>query len=173
MYLKKSENLGKIVEVTQEEKYSFTPEENSMKNFSQKQLTNEHETAPEKNGSNTVLLSDYVRLNENKELKLVPVTRSGMCDAQREVIVVKEFPWVIGSMKNYCNTVLDDDLVSRIHLSIYRENEEYYIEDMNSTNGTFLNDERLQPQSRCKLKAQDCITIADRSYRVEKELPLF
>lgn len=165
MYLKKSENLGEIVEVTQKEKYSFTPEENSMENFSQKETAHEHE--------NTVLLSDYVRLNENKELKLVPVTRSGMCDAQREVIVVKEFPWVIGSMKNYCNTVLDDDLVSRIHLSIYRENEEYYIEDMNSTNGTFLNDERLQPQSRCKLKAQDCITIADRSYRVEKELPLF
>jgi pSer/pThr/pTyr-binding forkhead associated (FHA) protein len=115
-----------------------------------------------------VLLSDYVQLNKRDELHLIPVTHLGVKDYEREEIVVKEFPWVIGSMRDYCNTVLDDGLVSRIHLSIYREDEEYYIEDMNSTNGTFLNDERLQPQSRCKLKAQDFITIADKRYMAKK-----
>jgi hypothetical protein len=170
MYLKKAKNLGKIVEVTQEEKYSFIPEENQFEKAVQKNEPEEHtrEAVPEKNGCNTVLLSDYVRLNKCDELHLIPVTHSGVKDYEREEIVAKEFPWVIGSMKDYCNTVLDDGLVSRIHLSIYREDEEYYIEDMNSTNGTFLNDERLQPQSRRKLKAQDCVTIADKRYRAQK-----
>jgi hypothetical protein len=165
MCLKKTEKLGKIVEVKQKEKYSFSQEDDFAKDLVQK---NTHEEAAEPVQKNTVLLSDYVRLNNNKELQLIPVTRAGTHDFEREVITIREFPWVIGSMENYCNTVLDDGLVSRIHLSVYREDEEYYIEDMNSTNGTFLNDERLSPQSRCKLNVQDCITIADKRYRVEK-----
>ena len=40
--------------------------------------------------------------------------------------------------------VIDDDKVSRCHARIFREGEEYLIEDLGSTNGTFVNKVRVR-----------------------------
>ena len=42
-----------------------------------------------------------------------------------------------------CQLILDDDYVSTRHARIYRTEAGYLIEDLGSTNGTYLNDERL------------------------------
>lgn len=47
-----------------------------------------------------------------------------------------------------CDVVLSADEVSRKHLLIINEEDKYYVIDQGSTNGTFLNDERLVPGRR-------------------------
>lgn len=42
-----------------------------------------------------------------------------------------------------CDIVLKDDTISRSHASIINSNGEYYIQDLNSTNGTFVNNQRI------------------------------
>lgn len=42
-----------------------------------------------------------------------------------------------------CRLILDDDYVSTRHARIYRTESGYLVEDLGSTNGTYLNDERL------------------------------
>ncbi len=42
-----------------------------------------------------------------------------------------------------CQLILDDDYVSTRHARIYRSGEGYLVEDLGSTNGTYLNNERL------------------------------
>ena len=42
-----------------------------------------------------------------------------------------------------CQLILDDDYVSTRHARIYRTGEGYLVEDLGSTNGTYLNNERL------------------------------
>ncbi|MDO5535158.1 MAG: FHA domain-containing protein [Propionibacteriaceae bacterium] len=42
-----------------------------------------------------------------------------------------------------CHLILDDDYVSTRHARIYRMNGGYLVEDLGSTNGTYLNNERL------------------------------
>ena len=42
-----------------------------------------------------------------------------------------------------CQLILDDDYVSTRHARIFRSGEGYLVEDLNSTNGTYLNNERL------------------------------
>ena len=42
-----------------------------------------------------------------------------------------------------CQLILDDDYVSTRHARIYRSGDGYLIEDLGSTNGTYLNNERL------------------------------
>lgn len=38
--------------------------------------------------------------------------------------------------------------VSRVHLKVLDEDGEYFIEDQGATNGTFINDEKVEPKSK-------------------------
>ena len=61
----------------------------------------------------------------------------------------------IGKKKEEADLVLDSSSVSRIHARIVREKAEAYLEDLNSTNGTFKNGLRLQPYEKRKLEEGD------------------
>lgn len=51
---------------------------------------------------------------------------------------------------------VSDDFTSKLHALIYREKDEFYISDLGSTNGTFLNDQKIMKE---KLKDGDRIRI--------------
>lgn len=65
----------------------------------------------------------------------------------------------IGKQREEVDLALDDCSVSRLHARIVREGDSYYLEDMNSTNGTFKNGLHLQPYERRKLKEEDEIRL--------------
>ncbi len=57
------------------------------------------------------------------------------------------------------------DTISRMHARIEYREEEYYLEDLNSTNGTFVNDEPLSYRQEKQLKTNDIVCFADVKYR--------
>lgn len=61
--------------------------------------------------------------------------------------------------------LLEKETISRIHAKIECLENKYYIEDLNSTNGTFLNEEPLIYKKRVQLKENDIIRFADVRYR--------
>lgn len=61
----------------------------------------------------------------------------------------------LGKKKEEADVVLEDSSVSRMHARILREGKEYYMEDLNSTNGTYKNGLRLQPYEKRKLEPGD------------------
>lgn len=61
----------------------------------------------------------------------------------------------IGKKKGEADLVLNDLSVSRLHARIVKEGSEIYLEDLNSTNGTFKNGLRLNPYERRKLETED------------------
>jgi pSer/pThr/pTyr-binding forkhead associated (FHA) protein len=60
---------------------------------------------------------------------------------------------------------IDRDTISKLHARIDREEDSYYIEDLNSTNGTFVNEEPLAYKERRKLNSNDIVSFADIRYR--------
>jgi len=54
---------------------------------------------------------------------------------------------------------LDDALVSRYHALVQKIKDEYFIEDLDSTNGTFVNGQRVPPRKYMRLKPGDFILI--------------
>ena len=60
---------------------------------------------------------------------------------------------------------INKDTVSHFHARISKECSEFYIEDLNSTNGTFVNDNPLPYRQRQLLKINDTIRFADVKYR--------
>ncbi|WP_051654762.1 FHA domain-containing protein [Persephonella sp. IF05-L8] len=54
----------------------------------------------------------------------------------------------------------DFPTVSRKHAKISFENEEWFIEDLNSTNGTYVNGEKIKPYIKRKIHERDEISLS-------------
>ena len=65
----------------------------------------------------------------------------------------------IGRHPPLVDAVLRDGRVSRRHLRIHRTGEGFEVEDLNSSNGTVVNEQRLEPFQRLRLDAGDRILI--------------
>lgn len=68
---------------------------------------------------------------------------------------------LIGKYKEKVDLFLDDDSVSRMHARILKDQDQYYLEDENSTNGTFCSKVRLQPYERKRLESGDELRIGN------------
>jgi pSer/pThr/pTyr-binding forkhead associated (FHA) protein len=73
----------------------------------------------------------------------------------REFQVTKE-PFMIGRDRTN-DIIIEDPLISRKHASIYFRDGRYRVKDLDSTNGTFLNGEKV---SDARLNDKDKIQIA-------------
>jgi pSer/pThr/pTyr-binding forkhead associated (FHA) protein len=60
-----------------------------------------------------------------------------------------------------------DSGVSRKHARISVNGEDAYVEDLESANGTFINDQRLQPRTLHRLKSADELRLGSLILRVE------
>src|SRR5262249_5903501 len=58
-----------------------------------------------------------------------------------------------------CTVCLPPKAVSRQHAQILQADNSYYIEDLGSSNGTFVNGTRLSPHVRVRLTEQDTFQI--------------
>lgn len=68
-----------------------------------------------------------------------------------------------------CDLVLTSHRISRIHAQLMKTNDKYFLRDMGSTNGTWLNGERISKETR-QLKDGDIIDLAHR-VKIRFELP--
>ncbi len=66
---------------------------------------------------------------------------------------------ILGKKKDEADYVIEDVSVSRMHARVTRDKEGIYLEDLNSTNGTFKNGLRLQPYEKRRLDKEDEIRL--------------
>ena len=60
---------------------------------------------------------------------------------------------------------INRETISQFHARIHKEEDGFYIEDLNSTNGTFVNEELLVYKEQRKLAYNDIVQFADIRYR--------
>lgn len=81
-----------------------------------------------------------------------------------KVMALEKFPFVIGKKRENVDLVINDYSASRVHARITHEEGGYFIEDLNSTNGTFKNGLRLQPYEKRKLESGDELRFGKTEY---------
>ena len=75
-------------------------------------------------------------------------------------IVLSSEAFLIGSQREDVDGYITNETVSRMHARITKEGDAYYLEDLNSTNGTYLNGERLSYREKVKIQKNDKISFA-------------
>ena len=79
-------------------------------------------------------------------------------------IYLNEDMTVIGKLETACDAVISLPTVSRIHAKIRKREEEYYLTDMNSRNGTAVNGRLLLPDEEYQLQPEDEVDFAQARY---------
>ncbi|OYP44467.1 hypothetical protein CG709_04080, partial [Lachnotalea glycerini] len=72
--------------------------------------------------------------------------------------------FLIGKMEDHVDGVINDKLISRIHAEIRKNNGKYYLTDLNSTNGTYHNERRLEANETVEINPEDRIRFATVEY---------
>ena len=70
----------------------------------------------------------------------------------------------IGKEGRQADVCIDRDVISRVHAKVLRREEEYFLMDLDSTNGTYINGKRLGGDGMEKLQQGDRISFADLEY---------
>lgn len=82
----------------------------------------------------------------------------------RENVEIKKEKFVIGKLRGQTDLTLNLPVVSRMHAEIERRDGKYFLVDLNSTNGTYLNGERLEANEYRQLSSGDEIIFASAAY---------
>lgn len=115
------------------------------------------EEEPESEDPGTVLL----REPETKRYLLV---RSDT----KEQYLLDQKEMIIGKHTEKAQILLTDPVVSRIHAKVMIKNQGIYIQDMNSKNGTYVNEKRLNESEEILLTYKDSLSIANIQFFLQK-----
>ncbi|MGB1253654.1 MAG: FHA domain-containing protein, partial [Candidatus Promineifilaceae bacterium] len=80
---------------------------------------------------------------------------------QAQVIVIDKEEFTLG--RDACDLTIDTPLITRKHARILQRNGHYYLEDLQSSNYTFLNDNKIEPHYQMRLKSGDQIGLGKRT----------
>lgn len=83
---------------------------------------------------------------------------------QCEDIWIQGVEFFIGRNSGQADANIKTESISRLHAKILKKEGEYYIEDLNSTNGTYLNGEKLEYHKSKKLNKNDRIQFGAEAY---------
>ena len=111
--------------------------------------------AAENDYGNTVFFDE----SRVEEYKLYAMDRRN-----KKHIELRQFPCTVGKMAGCVDHVLADDSVSRIHARFDKQGERVLLTDMNSTNGTYKNGLRMQPQETVEIESGDEIRFGNLNY---------
>ncbi|MGL1893552.1 MAG: FHA domain-containing protein [Spirochaetaceae bacterium] len=111
-------------------------------------------------------MDETISLKSNVGKRLEQIQRSQNCNIiykGRKVPLVTKI--TIG--RNKANDiVLDHILISRFHAEIQKIDNEYFIKDLDSSNNTYVNNDKIISQKYIKLNLDDVIHVGKTQFKI-------
>jgi hypothetical protein len=82
----------------------------------------------------------------------------------KQTITIEKYPFFIGKLAKNVDAVIQEHAISRMQSKVDYSEGKYYIEDLNSKNGTYINDERIEPYEVVEIQIGDRIGFAEFDY---------
>lgn len=92
----------------------------------------------------------FMDVRQEQERKLYGIGKS-----RQQKIFLDRLPCTVGKDKTLVNHIISDSSVSRMHVRFFEEEGSLWMQDLNSTNGTYHNGLRLRPNERVMLEPED------------------
>lgn len=156
--------------------YGKQKDNNEYDNIVMAKVIDEEEEQPAQYG-NTMLLSDYLNMLKDNKLTLkitdtdseIPlyVKKADGYEAVTEKLEPDSYPCTIGGLEESSDIYIASPIISKMHACIIKDEDKFYIEDMNSTNGTFINGERIAMHNKMCLSDGDALRIASYEFVVK------
>lgn len=135
--------------------------------FSKKEKKKEKKIAAEQNiviqsqceGGATEILDDAIY----KDITLV-----GLNTPSAFMITVTKQEFFIGKKADSVNACIDfNNAISRVHCKIIKSNNEHFIVDLGSANGTYVNGYKLNVNQQMPIKSGDIVKLANSEFEVK------
>ena len=94
----------------------------------------------------------------------VPVFKSRGKQRKEDDIYIDKDDFIIGRLEGYADHILKNNAVGKLHVQVFQRDGACFIKDLNSLNGTFINDVRVDSNKEIELEEKDIIRIANCEY---------
>lgn len=135
----------------------------SVKNNSVKAYNKQESINP------TMSINNFINSQEQttvlSEAETIPIYKLTPLEANKyhEILLI-DFPFFIGALKMKVDYAIENHTVSRYHAKLERIDDKFFIVDLNSTNGTFVNRIRLGVQEKKEICLNDEIAFSEVRY---------
>ncbi len=120
----------------------------------------EEESVIQEDYNPTCLLSDV----KEQPVDTAKILLKSPDEEQYASICIEEFPFFIGKLRKNVDYCLEKNVVSRYHAKLTKEEDKYYITDLNSTNGTFVNERLLTSYEKKEIINGDRVALANLNF---------
>lgn len=107
----------------------------------------------------TTLLFEEKTVDSGERFCLVPQGRTDL-----EPLRLEGEIFLVGKLRGTADLIIDVPTVSRIHARLEKRGDVYYIQDLNSKNGTRINKRELVGEEQIPLRVGDHVAFADAVY---------
>lgn len=118
--------------------------------------------SPEDNTHTVLLRSASAGISPQAELRRL----SGI-GGTAETVPVSYYPFLLGKQESLADYIFKEDAISRLHARIDCRDGSYWLTDLNSTNGTTLNNRLLEANETAELHIGDRVGLANLYFRFE------
>lgn len=132
--------------------------EETLKPHSARRIVSEETLKPPViigNVNETVLLKS----SEMKRPRLQILKDSGI-----EEIVINKPSFIIGRLVGQVDYVHSNNAIGKVHAEIITREGRYYLKDLNSKNGTYINGKRMDSNKEYEIKNNDRLTLANSEF---------
>ncbi len=159
------EAMDRYLSMSREEEEKEVPRERPQE-FAKEFPEEERRTDPDREEETICLAALNQEAGRWKEkARLIPLTDSpAISPAAREIISLDKHSYLLGKQRSYVDIQLHSPAVSRIHARLTWNGETYCLQDINSKNGTYLNQVPLEAGHQFPLHPGDQIRFADLTY---------
>lgn len=111
----------------------------------------------------TTLLFEEKIVDSGEAFCLIPQGRADLEPLRLEKEIL-----LVGKLRGTADLIIDVSTVSRIHARLEKRGDVYYIQDLNSKNGTRINKRELVGEEQVPLRAGDHVAFADVVYAFQQ-----
>ena len=81
-----------------------------------------------------------------------------------EKIFISKTGFIIGRLKEQVDFCMQNKTIGKVHAEFVQRDGVFYLKDLNSRNGTFINNKRIDSNKEVLIKDKDTITFANNEY---------